>query len=512
MPSFPCRIAQPSLAIKVLIFAALVCPLPSEARIVLGGGSEAGWKPYPGSSQGLAFFREPGGRVSLGLARASREIDADTDLLVRFDGPASRDATGRYEIKGQGAAGPALVSQVAASQYADGVSISARGFAGTRDPFVLSPGRDSFFGGSARPRDFTLDFWLYPSTLEDGEELVRWESSIRESGTVRPQSLRCVVAKGALQWSFTNFFVDPSGASFRMSLASRSRLVPGRWSRHSLRFDAASGLLEYLVDGRAEAMAHATSTGREGGSVFLARPGAAAPLELGVDFSGLIDEFALLTRWEPDLSPRLFPRYPGVFLTGPIDLGAPGSELLGIEAAFRASGGSGFDFSYRLSERWADWTEDSPSWTAFAPGKPLPGPTRGRWLQLKAVFYPDGSGAYAPLLDSIAVRYEENLKPPAPQSFKALARDGRIELSWSRVMEADVAGYMVYYGEAPGEYFGTGASAGPSPIDAGPATSLSLEGLRNGTLYYCAVAAYDEAGQLSPNSKEAAARPSKAAR
>jgi hypothetical protein len=68
---------------------------------------------------------------------------------------------------------------------------------------------------------------------------------------------------------------------------------------------------------------------------------------------------------------------------------------------------------------------------------------------------------------------------------------------------------MVYYGTARGEYFGEGAIRGASPIDAGKRTSLRIEGLRNGVLYYFAVAAYDRpepfhGGELS---REVSARP-----
>jgi hypothetical protein len=74
-----------------------------------------------------------------------------------------------------------------------------------------------------------------------------------------------------------------------------------------------------------------------------------------------------------------------------------------------------------------------------------------------------------------------------------------------------VGGYLVYYGTASGEYFGDLTSAG-SPVDAGNRTSFRLEGLKNGTLYYFAVAAYNtEPGRqvVEPGafSRETAARP-----
>jgi hypothetical protein len=72
----------------------------------------------------------------------------------------------------------------------------------------------------------------------------------------------------------------------------------------------------------------------------------------------------------------------------------------------------------------------------------------------------------------------------------------------------------VYYGTAPGNYHGTGAQRGPSPIDVGPATELELEGLENGRLYYFTVVCYDstEPPHRSALSREVSARPSGARR
>jgi hypothetical protein len=96
----------------------------------------------------------------------------------------------------------------------------------------------------------------------------------------------------------------------------------------------------------------------------------------------------------------------------------------------------------------------------------------------------------------------------------AAAGNGRVRLAWRPVREEDVRGYLVYYGEAPGNYHGGGAEKGPSPIDVGPATELDLGGLENGRLYYFAVVSYDstQPPHRSAFSREASARPSGALR
>jgi hypothetical protein len=100
----------------------------------------------------------------------------------------------------------------------------------------------------------------------------------------------------------------------------------------------------------------------------------------------------------------------------------------------------------------------------------------------------------------------------------AAARDGAVELSWRPSAGSDLGGYLVYFGTSGGEYLGEivilNKGMTRSPIDAGNRTSLRIEGLTNGTLYYFAVAAYGlayrgggdgrGAGEFS---REVAARP-----
>jgi hypothetical protein len=91
-----------------------------------------------------------------------------------------------------------------------------------------------------------------------------------------------------------------------------------------------------------------------------------------------------------------------------------------------------------------------------------------------------------------------------------MARDGAVELTWRASPSRDAGGYYVYYGTASGDYL-----EAKSPVDAGSRTSIIIDGLKNGTLYYFSVAAYNkpqnegytfvpEPGEFS---REVAARP-----
>jgi hypothetical protein len=130
-------------------------------------------------------------------------------------------------------------------------------------------------------------------------------------------------------------------------------------------------------------------------------------------------------------------------------------------------------------------------------------------VQVAAVFYPSGDGETTPYLDEIRIIYRPNVPPPPPALLVAAAHDGGVDLTWRASPDTDILGYLVYYGPAQGEYFGEEALLGASPIDAGKRTSLRIDGLVNGTLYYFTVAAYDRAEpfHIGPFSREVSARP-----
>lgn len=106
-----------------------------------------------------------------------------------------------------------------------------------------------------------------------------------------------------------------------------------------------------------------------------------------------------------------------------------------------------------------------------------------------------GVVAFDPFLNSSIV-----VGPPAaPVNLVATPGDEAMNLSWAANAETDLAGYMVYYGEASGNY--------STIIDAGNVTSYGITGLVNDTAYYVAIAAYDLAGSESGLGVETSATP-----
>lgn len=462
-----------------------------EEQIVLLPGRSASRAIGDWQVEGATMRKGFKGGMDYVVADQAYGADPSVDLLLHFDEASDTDQSGNWAVR----AGKSFSIDKARALLGPG----AGNFRDSDSAIALSPGPLSIFGSAGSGfRDFSIEFWLFPANADNGEVILLWRSLRKLPSGVLAQQLSCVISGGRLAWSFSGFFArpgasKPADADTLVELRARSPLVPREWSHHLLRFDGDTGLVEYLVDGRPEATAYATASGREGGTVFEPAVGAAAPLELCPEFSGLADELRISRRFvgEPSLKP--FGASPSTVITPVADFGYGHSRLVAVDAEFKAPGTSSVEFSYRVADSWAAWRSDSPAWTPLRPGEALPDSARGRYAQVKADLYPDGSGRLTPSLSSIALRYEPDPPPPAPARLVAYPKDGSVELHWTKVPEADLAGYLVYYGDKSGEYFGVGADQGPSPIDAGNTTTLTLTGIPDGRLLYFVVAAYDSA-------------------
>jgi len=133
-------------------------------------------------------------------------------------------------------------------------------------------------------------------------------------------------------------------------------------------------------------------------------------------------------------------------------------------------------------------------------------------VQIAVDFYPSADGESSPYLDEMRIVYMPGEPPLPPRNLIAAAVDSGVMLRWKHSPNANTAGYLVYYSSIRGELFGNDAKLGSSPINVGIANSVFIDGLKNGTLYYFRVAAYNKiTGEINLNvgefSAEVTARP-----
>ena len=514
------------------------------------------------SSGGAAETSDRTAEDILALYAAYRNFPAQEsalDLALSFDeGSPQRfaDSKGKYAITVSG-----TVQSVNErwARYGRGAALFTGEDRINNAPLTIRPGPASLFAPGRSVRDFSIEFWLFPNNMENGEQILSFAAA-------ENQRIFCEAARNKIKWTFQELFAPPDrlrmpertergGASsgrLSISLESRTSLLPRRWSHHLLRYNADTGLLEYLINGSIENMRYTTASGGEGGDVFTPMINRDGAFILGSRFSGMLDEFRIYnkaihapghtalektsrTALElPELAK--FPRSGGRIETSAIDLGEPGSTVLKIEASGGRlgsvttggrrmavknaySGKGNFNFSDKSAVQFFIRAGEEPyrfsqiSWVPVMPGEALPTAIRGRFIQVAAAFYPGGDCEKSPYLEELKIVYDSNDPPYPPSLVTARALDGAVELSWRQSPDANVRGYLVYYGTSSGVYYGEGAVQGESPIDAGNRIQFRIEGLRNGTLYFFVVAAYDITGSgpegLHPGkfSKEASARP-----
>jgi hypothetical protein len=368
----------------------------------------------------------------------------------------------------------------------------------------------ALFAAGNRIYDFSIEFWIHPLNMENGEQVLLWNSVCpsKSNTAYSPQQISCTSIKNRLQWSFHNFFSSPDGAkSLDISISGVSAVVPKIWSHHLIRFDSTTGLLEYLVNGRAEAIVYANSTGREGGEVFTPLTGQGGSFVLGGNYSGLMDEFMIHGNLFPTPKLQKYPLQGGRIQTIAIDLGEGNNDVLKLDVAggktstinarinnefkqngkFRFSDDSEMHFFIRASDNPYRW--DAP-WLPIIPGADIAGIAVGRYVQLMVDFYPSADGEASPYLEELRITYQPDEPPLPPAQLTAVAMDGAVRLQWRNSPDKNAQGYLVYYGTSSDDYFGEDATIGISPIDVGKINSINIDGLKNGVLYYFRVAAY----------------------
>ena len=499
--SAPRRVVGTAAALCLLLLVALPEVFGLDKSITLG--SVDNWKSIA-RLDGATIEPNTAGNEVLALAADQYLPDANTDLLLHFNSAPPVDAAGNYTTTS---------STITVSHRWARIGSAAGVFQGERQAIVLTPSSPSaLFAPGAQWGSFTIEFWMYTAALSEGETILLWRGALEQGSTILSQELRCYIQNGRLAWSFHNFFLSPGDGPFTLTLRESRDVVPREWRHYTLRFDSNTGMLELLVDGVPNAFAYANASGRENGSAYTPQIGSASlsRLTIGDGFVGFLDELRISRIFVQKPNTSLYRTTPGSAVTYPIDLGYTDSPVTLVTTSQVTPGNTGVFYYYRIANVQTSPDGLPGNWIQFMPGQTLPGSPKGKYIQFKIELLPGGSGEQTPTVSALTLTYLPRLPPPAPAFLTATPGDGSVTLSWRGVISPSLAGYRIYYGTRPEQYFGTGSAAGDSPIDVGNVTKFTLGGLTNGQLYFFAVVAYDSSTppHLSAFSNQVAARPS----
>ena len=483
------------LLLNTVLFSAY-----SEERVITLGG-KAGWKDIAVTDK-ITSGNGKYGYPCMQLDTNSRNLTEDTDLLLDFEEESPLDKADNYDV---------VSNNVIHSQNAKMGKGSAliRGNGGIR----LHGKNDSIFGSAGLTGCFLIEFWLNPFIAENGETVFSWRSSRTVQNSPLYQMINASFYKNHIEWMFTNVFNGCTENDGVVSIASYSTIIPDVWTHHAISFDQDTGLLEYRINGKLEALKYITSTGKERGSVYQAILGVAADIDIAPAYTGLIDDFRIkrscMTETVTEMRYDTFHRNGGRFETKPIMVSQE-AELTKIDAVLNEPDQTSVVMYVRSGDNYFSWTENYPEWIPVTNHAKIKN-QKGLYFQVAADLFPDGSGSISPAVMQIDLHFKEEEPPLPPFKVFADAGDGEVTLTWSYSLDNSTGGYYIYYGDRPGEYLGREAVEGESPVDVGNVNEIKFTGLKNGKIYYFAVAAYSKVNNkiMGVLSKEVYARPLK---
>lgn len=469
-------------------------------------GGKKGWGEV-NVRNGITSGKGRFGLECLELETNSAQPDDSTDCLIDFEGSEISDRAGKYKV---------VKSGVFSSRKpaAGKKSVLSRG----RGGIELRGDETSLFGAEGPAGSFSIDFWICPSTVENGEILLSWRSSKNIGGQVVYQLISTSFYKNRITTLFSNIFEGYSANGGDVSLSSSRTIIPNQWSYHRISFEEETGILEYRIDGQLEDIKYLTDTGHEGGTVYTAVMGVPADLHIVPSYAGLLDDFRILRSFtnlaQEEASsnsriglPERYRTSGGRFESVPV-LAKQGTIINKVDAELSEPEQTEVNLYVRAGENYFNWTEDFPEWVSVVPGQEIEN-LSGLYFQVAAELFPDGGGMTTPSVTEISVEYTTLPEPFPPYRISAEKGDGQVTLTWSYSVDDSAGGYYIYYGNRPGEYLGRAAVQGASPINVGNVTSATLTGLKNGEIYYFAVAAYSKLDEriCGALSKEVYARP-----
>ncbi|MCR5761805.1 MAG: hypothetical protein K6G00_00305 [Treponema sp.] len=472
----------------------------AEERVITLGG-KAGWKDVSVMEK-ITTGDGKYGYPCMQLDTNSRSLTSETDLLLDFEDEVPVDRAGNYEVVSNNV----IYSNDAKMGKGSGL---VRGNGGLR----LHGKQNSIFGTAGLTGSFLIEFWLNPSIAENGETVLSWRSSRTVHNSPLYQMINASFYKNHLEWMFTNVFNGYTENDGVISIASYSTIIPDVWTHHAISFDQDTGLLEYRINGKLEALKYITSTGKERGSVYQAILGVAADIDISPAYTGLIDDLRIQRSCHTETASEMrydtFHRNGGRFETDPIMVSQE-ARLTKIDAVLSEPDQTSVVLYVRSGNNYFSWGENYPEWVPVTNHEEIKN-QKGLYFQVAADLFPDGTGSVSPAVMQIDLHFKEEESPLPPFRVFADAGDGEVTLTWSYSLDSSTGGYYIYYGDRPGEYLGREAAEGESPVDVGNVNKIKFTGLKNGKIYYFSVAAYSKVNNkiMGVLSKEVYARPLK---
>ncbi len=362
----------------------------------------------------------------------------------------------------------------------------AAAFAGDNS-LVFAPGPSTLFFGS-ESSSFTIDFWLLPSRLGDGEIVMSYEATMigRSEQRIR-QSIVCYIEGDKLIWRFENIFFTHEERPVTLEIHGEM-MLPNQWTRHSIRYNAEDNRLEVLDGNVVTGVRHVNDQNHQNGDAVspLFFRGTQRRLRIG-DFVGYLDSFSITPRFVSDLSNAHYMAH-GVYVSEPIDLFGNRPNSITLQSI--TENYSELRIFLRSGNNATILANSNAPWIPYTVGSDLRNHKFDRFVQVRIDFFAGASAQTSPLLQNIIMNYERLPPPPRPGALTFTREGSSVRISWKPLMLAGVSGYKLYFGENSGDYYGVIGEL-RSPLELGLSHSVLVTGLTPGKRYYFSLTAYD---------------------
>lgn len=430
---------------------------------------------------------------NLKIANNSLIPSYNTDMLLHFNQNIT-DAAGNYTAFTSGGV-----------KYNKGVfgNDMSLYFPSNISHIILQPNPNTFFSSYEKIPSFTIEFYLNPARYTIDGDIISKLGPYNDGEINTYGGLRAYIRRGQLVWEFSNFFKFEDKTK-SVTLSKGSYLKAGEWQHHSISYNAETGKLVKYMNGLEEEVVYVTSTADIHGIIYypVFSPNNRNPVYIGYGYTGAIDELAISFEYKNKFNIEKYKPSSEV-ITKVIDLKEDACIIENINAEIKTENGSDVRLYYRAANRYFLADDDKMPWVQVKNKGEIK--KVARYIQIKTVLNTDGSANSNVSLRNLSINYNVIEAPLQVTGLKAYALNGKVRLVWDKVSdESGVIGYKIYYGTKSGIYFGE-----ISPIVIGNQNEYVVENLKNNTLYYFTISAFDEFGQTHESrfAKEVYARP-----
>lgn len=462
----------------------------------------------------------PGEDNSLDVTIASNGLifENNVDLLIHFDGENNQEwqeILGNYRI---------ITDNFMFSPHEKKYGESSGRFFRLEDRLELKPLNYSFCTETQDTGSFTIEFWINPHSLFDNQIILsKYGPVITQAGQTILSGIRARIINNRVLFEFKNFFHPvesylegdrlwtPQGrlVDHIISITSRQSLSPREWTHIAVSYNENNGLLTYYFNGEEEEWVFCTGDGTRYGDRMIPAfyPQELSNLVIGENYKGYIDDLAITETNKTEYLITPYKQAEALIISSVLDLGNTFSHLNRINLDYEKPLGAQIRMEFRCSNDIfkEGLGEEYLAWTDVNINNPIiTYNNQGQYVQFRIFLVSSEDGEYAPVIKDITLDYTEDYPPDSPISLHAVSRASKIILSWNGNIEADLAGYKIYYGTASGNYITEGSPV-IIPVESITDTkdpSIILDNLPDFTVYYISISAYDIYGHESGLSDE----------